>query len=551
MESRQFNKRLWGNRGVSLGSPECRLKSQFVYALDKDADVMTQDFAKDFVDLSDRGLSPDRTPKFALNHKEGRLNIRPLVVMLHKGFLVEIVEVPHSVPQAVKLMMMVALTSGVRPKRYVGRSADSLNSPQIPPVGIGFVRRDLIDVESLSRFLHQHGQLGVVSREMWGSLSTGDDMGFDTAHDMSLNPSLSAAFLAPLVVKPSGEGAGGEASRINGKVGLNRPQGASRLLNEGFEQGRQFGLLKVTESAGEGRRLGDQPVGFCFSQVGHKASAGHGGIDFSGDTEYYIGQGQPRTAKPLLRLFNAVAEVTEQGDKMLLLMHLSFIVGRPFLRAGHLDRLSIDRAPVWPSLPLYYELNSVDVLAGQPPLLEVGAGAKRRAVVEVDDIATIARLGRHFPAQLVLFYLGGCCYYQPSFLSSVHFGLPRLSLFCAYNSTHCVILSIHFGTILGQFQKIASFAIDSSILCVLLYPIMNGIQAKIAQLEERGWTLAAIADSSELGVHRNTVGLWKAGKRYPRPEQPILDALNRLLKHNRIPKKRRYAKGSRGGNKNG
>jgi len=74
---------------------------------------------------------------------------------------------------------------------------------------------------------------------------------------------------------------------------------------------------------------------------------------------------------------------------------------------------------------------------------------------------------------------------------------------------------------------------------------LNVIQILIAQLEEKGWSLAAIADSDKLKVHRNTVGLWKAGTRYPKPDTPVLDALNRLLKQNRIPKKKRYIKGSR------
>jgi len=74
---------------------------------------------------------------------------------------------------------------------------------------------------------------------------------------------------------------------------------------------------------------------------------------------------------------------------------------------------------------------------------------------------------------------------------------------------------------------------------------LNAVQAIIAKLEEKGWSITAIADSDELRTHRNTVGMWKAGTRYPRPDKPVLDALNRLLKRNRIPKKRRYAKGSR------
>lgn len=78
---------------------------------------------------------------------------------------------------------------------------------------------------------------------------------------------------------------------------------------------------------------------------------------------------------------------------------------------------------------------------------------------------------------------------------------------------------------------------------------MNEVQTRIAQLEDKGWTLASIAD--ELQAHRNTIGMWKAGTRYPRPEKPILDALDRLLLKKRVPKMKRYEKGSREGKAHG
>jgi len=74
---------------------------------------------------------------------------------------------------------------------------------------------------------------------------------------------------------------------------------------------------------------------------------------------------------------------------------------------------------------------------------------------------------------------------------------------------------------------------------------LNTVQSLIKQLEEKGWSLVSIADSDELKVHRNTIGGWKAGTKYPKPDTPVIDALNRLIKRNRIPKKRRYSKGSR------
>jgi len=78
---------------------------------------------------------------------------------------------------------------------------------------------------------------------------------------------------------------------------------------------------------------------------------------------------------------------------------------------------------------------------------------------------------------------------------------------------------------------------------MIAYLSMNEVQSLIAHLQDKGWTLASIAD--ELKAHRNTLGMWKAGTRYPRPEKPVLDALAHLLERNRIPKKRRYPKGSR------
>ncbi len=71
----------------------------------------------------------------------------------------------------------------------------------------------------------------------------------------------------------------------------------------------------------------------------------------------------------------------------------------------------------------------------------------------------------------------------------------------------------------------------------------NPIQIKLAILQEKGWTLAALADELEQRV--NTLEKWKAGDRNPANEKAVLAMLGRLEKRKRIPKKRRYAKGSR------
>ena len=69
---------------------------------------------------------------------------------------------------------------------------------------------------------------------------------------------------------------------------------------------------------------------------------------------------------------------------------------------------------------------------------------------------------------------------------------------------------------------------------------MNEVQTKIAELQHKGWTLAALAD--ELGVTTNAVEKWKAGDRQPSNAKAILAMLEQITKRKRIPKKRRYAK---------
>ena len=69
---------------------------------------------------------------------------------------------------------------------------------------------------------------------------------------------------------------------------------------------------------------------------------------------------------------------------------------------------------------------------------------------------------------------------------------------------------------------------------------MNEIQTKIAELQEKGWTLAAISDELEVTV--NAVEKWKAGDRKPQNAKAVLMLLNRLLAQKHVPKKKRYQK---------
>lgn len=67
---------------------------------------------------------------------------------------------------------------------------------------------------------------------------------------------------------------------------------------------------------------------------------------------------------------------------------------------------------------------------------------------------------------------------------------------------------------------------------------MSEVQDRIAELQEKGWTLAALA--GELGVTVNAVQKWKAGDRKPSNAKAVLVLLDQLAKRKRIPKKWRY-----------
>ena len=69
------------------------------------------------------------------------------------------------------------------------------------------------------------------------------------------------------------------------------------------------------------------------------------------------------------------------------------------------------------------------------------------------------------------------------------------------------------------------------------------IQTKLASVQKKGWTLAALADELDLTV--STLEKWKAGDRKPANEKAVLFMLGHIGQRKRIPKQRRYDKGSR------
>ena len=69
---------------------------------------MAQNLTQNFVDLSSRGFGSNRATELRLNHGEGCLYIRPLVIMGQEAVPIEVVEVPHSIPETIERLMSLA-----------------------------------------------------------------------------------------------------------------------------------------------------------------------------------------------------------------------------------------------------------------------------------------------------------------------------------------------------------------------------------------------------------------------------------------------------------
>ena len=90
----------------------------------------------------------------------------------------------------------------------------------------------------------------------------------------------------------------------------------------------------------------------------------------------------------------------------------------------------------------------------------------------------------------------------------------------------------------AEFHAISavSYTIDTDKLNIFRSPAK--IQELLAQLQAKGWTIAAIAD--ELGMARHSVAGWKSGKHQPANYRVVDVALQRLSNRRRVPKRRRY-----------
>lgn len=506
---------------------------------------MAKDFTENFIDLSGRSLSPNHCPELHFNHGVSSLGIRPLVVMRKKGFPIEIVVIPHFLPDTIKFVVRPLATLRIAFEWYIRRSIYCYNSIKVLFAGVLLVSRNFVDIESLSGSIDQVGKLRSVGTFGGSDFNTSDNVGFNSTNQVSLNPLCFASFLTPLMVEPPIISGSGKARRINGKVSFNGSQWGSSLLNERFKKWSQFGILQRAEITGTRRRLSDQSLFLCCFKVRHKASSGHSAVNLIDSTENHISQWESRSTEGLLRLRNTIAKVTKQSDKLFLFMCLRQIIFMPFLSVSYLHGFSFNFRTVRTLLFLDDELNRINMLALFMGSLKVLTSAKWFTIVHTNDISPVTRLGGDLPSQLVPLDCIRFRYCQSSFFPKFHFTSPIPFLFCIYNSIHCMAVSILLGLILREIlANISLKCIDNSLRCMVLWWIVNdNVQAKLAELQEKGWTLANIARALKLSPV--TVESWNQGKRSPANLHSVLAQLDQLAKRKRIPKQRRYIHGNR------
>src|SRR5262249_53935588 len=127
-----------------------------------------------------------------------------------------------------------------------------------------------------------------------------------------------------LGVGPLKKTASREARRVNSKVTFNRLQGQTARFDQFLEQRRQPVILQVARN-----RIvvcGLRQIAFVLSvaQVRHEAATGNGGVNLKRAGKDDVAERQARAAHLLLWFFYALAQLSQQLNKLFLFATLRF-----------------------------------------------------------------------------------------------------------------------------------------------------------------------------------------------------------------------------------
>lgn len=414
---------------------------------------MTEHLAKRLVDHRGVGLASQAVSELALHHAEGGFDVRPFMVMRDKFIPTKHEVVKHLLPCPAYRTRSVGFESDKR------STSGFHNCLGILAAEISLVCRDLRDLEIPGSGLNHRREKGIVVGPSIANLNCGHDVGFDTAHQMTLDPFMLSPLLAVFHVKPANEAGRSEARGIYGEIGFYRFEGKAAPRNQFPQKRSHIGVLKVVENGIVVGGSRNKSACLRCSKIAHKAPPRHGGIDFERGAEYSVRQGQARTTRlSRLRVLEATAQVEKQSLESVLFVDLRGIVGWPVLwvsgtfgnRYGLGDRGTSVRV----LFACHHENGCIDVLAFPAACFVIGTGARRRIVLHVNRVSSVPSLrGNHPQIALGL-----------DFLSSRQFKSALLSRFHSHLVYLDNILLSRYIFVKGYLKKFLDNILLSSIL---------------------------------------------------------------------------------------
>jgi len=403
-------------------APKYRVNSQFVHFVDQHHEIVTEHFAQRLVNHRNVRLAPQPVSEFPFDHAERGFNIAALMVVLQELCALELEVVIHPAPYSSAVSTVMGCEGDKRNGSRLG------NRFCVVPSTVASVRRNFVHLKILGGGLYHWGEQLVVIRVPVSNLDSRHDVGFDTAHQVALNPIMLFSDGSVFVVIPANETRGSETGRVYCEVRLDRLQGQAALGDEFLQDWGQVGILKVVENRIVVGRFGDETVRFGSPKITHKTASRNGGIYLERRAENCIGQRQAGASHLVfLRSVNAPAEISEQSLEFVLFVGLRCVVRGPVLRVGCAlggcrDRQSLRHGGA--AIGIMFACHSVrdrkNMLAADAARLEIRASATLDFRHYVYPIRTIASLRRDNPQISFVADRPSGCDFETALLSGVH-----------------------------------------------------------------------------------------------------------------------------------
>ena len=381
--------------------------------------IMTKHLTERFVDHRRVGLTSQTVAELALHHAERGLDITALVVVLNEFVSSKHEVVKHLLPRTAAPASSVRFESDKRSAACFGNGIGALDTH------VSLVGGNFRNLEILSRGLNHSRKERVVVSKFGSNLNSRNDVGFDAAHQMTLNPFVLGSFLSVLDVKPTDETRRAETGRIHGEVSLDRLERKTAFRNQVTEHRSQSGVLKVVRNRIEMRHLGDEAALMRLPQVAHESALRNSRIDFESDTENCVRQRHGRPCCFGRRIDKTSTQISKQSLESVLLVSLGVVIRRPVLRISLFSlcdgqTLSDRRSSIRVFFAHHYKVCRVDVLAPDAASLVVGASASRLLRdIDLIDRSNIG-LRRHKPDAALHANLAGCRQFQTALLSQFY-----------------------------------------------------------------------------------------------------------------------------------